>query len=247
MQKDISNYSYIPILNEEECKEVRDNLYALRSYWIKRSYDTPCNFFTLGVATYLDASESQNVNETYHQRLRLYNSILSEYFGCLLEKIRRSLQEYLNSPVTYTKSFALPGFHIFLAPSLSSIPQSEPHFDRQYHFLPWSNALDRIEPISFTLAINLPKSGGGLDSWEVSQYTLNRAYRCGLVHTIENYLKYVSRKEKIFHSYRIGYLFLHTRVFLHRISATQNLTLEDERITLQGHGVRIKGKWILYW
>jgi hypothetical protein len=34
---------------------------------------------------------------------------------------------------------------------------------------------------------------------------------------------------------------------LHRLGRVDKIRDDDERITLQGHGVRINGTWILHW
>ena len=52
---------------------------------------------------------------------------------------------------------------------------------------------------------------------------------------------------KSFHPYERGALSPHSGLLLHRLGQVPKIRDHDERITLQGHGVRINGTWILHW
>ena len=46
--------------------------------------------------------------------------------------------------------------------------------------------------------------------------------------------------------YTVGKLFYHTGHVLHQIIPGYKLQEGDRRITLQGHGIKCDGKWIIY-
>ena len=76
--------------------------------------------------------------------------------------------------------------------------------------------------MSFTLAVALPQSGGGLNVRE-------------------------NRKQVTHIPYHAGRLVLHRGDVLHQIAPTPQVRAGDERITLQGHGVLYRGVWHFYW
>lgn len=63
---------------------------------------------------------------------------------------------------------ALPGFHIFRAHQQFLNPVASMHIDLQHKTLQWQEEL-QVDPetntLSFTLALALPKSGAGLNTW----------------------------------------------------------------------------------
>ena len=47
--------------------------------------------------------------------------------------------------------------------------------------------------------------------------------------------------------YALGELFVHDGDHLHRIAADHPMASGERRLTLQGHGARLDGRWWLYW
>lgn len=162
----------------------------------------------------------------------------------MYERIRAALEEQLGEPVRYTEQFALPGFHIFLGQAIARAAGAPVHFDQQYQFLPWRRTLNPVPPISFTMAVALPRSGGRLDTWNVTPEDVTRWVGLGIEPDL---MKIKDRKFRTFHRYRLGTLALHSGLLLHRIGDVPKIADSDERITLQGHGVRVNGTWILHW
>jgi hypothetical protein len=94
------------------------------------------------------------------------------------------------------------------------------------------------------MPIVLPKAGGGLDSWNVTPNDVTRMVQLGQEPDLD---KVKETKFKSFHPYKLGTLSLHSGLLLHRLGRVEKIRDDDERITLQGHGVRINGTWILHW
>ena len=94
--------------------------------------------------------------------------------------------------------------------------------------------------LSFTLSVALPARGSGLNTWDIryDEYrNLNTAERARLR----------ASQIKEYHPYKLGQAVLHSGLQLHQIAPSQEFEPGDERITLQGHGIRRDGVWQLYW
>jgi hypothetical protein len=82
----------------------------------------------------------------------------------------------------------------------------------------------------------LPYNGGGLEVWRETIASEEIVH--GSLH--ENYEKHIEE-------YSVGRLCIQEGMLRHRIAATKTSRIDDERITLQGHGLRFNGSWVLYW
>ncbi len=208
------------VLTKEECLDLRSSVHRLRPRWIQRYRWVP--FYTLGAASYLDAA--QRGTATYYGLAAEYNPLLRDSFPWLYDRLAAVLRSELRAPVTYAEKLALPGFHVFLDAKLFEYAVARIHRDLQYKLLHWSGE-EGDGPdatLSFTLAVALPESGGGLNVWETESKMTHIAY-CA------------------------GSLVLHFGDVLHQIAPTPRVQPGDERITIQGHGVLRRGAWQLYW
>ena len=59
--------------------------------------------------------------------------------------------------------------------------------------------------------------------------------------------EYVASKEKHYFPYSLGKIVVHKGLMLHQIAPAKDMTIDDERITLQGHGVIADDELRLYW
>lgn len=145
------------------------------------------------------------------------------------------------APARYTEPLALPGFHIDLLDKAFEQAIAPIHFDLQYRLHDWrATDADLDHPISFTLAISLPQHGGGLNTWDIS--LAERRKRAN-----ETPQELAQSCKLVFHAYERGQMALHAGHLLHQIAPGTALQPQDERITLQGHGVYVDGAWRLYW
>jgi hypothetical protein len=236
--------TYLDLLSSEECQAVRTALYAMKDAWIQRNPSNPGFCFTVGPAAYIDACSSPQPEVDYYGRAVHNNTLLDKRFGPIYQRLATTLAEHLHAPVGYADHLAWPGFHIFVGEAIASASRAPAHFDLQFQHLRWPRPLDPGPALAFTLPITLPRAGGGLDVWNITPADLEKAQRRGLVDDLQSYK---TRKIQTFYPYVVGCLALHSGTILHRIGAVSCIEAEDERITLQGHGVKIGGTWILHW
>jgi hypothetical protein len=148
-----------------------------------------------------------------------------------------------------------PWFHIFIGRAIplgNCSSQREDcascHFDLQHEYIPWAQwyaNVDLANTLSFTLPLNLPSRGGGLMYWPDLTVTSMREYirtdRFGDIVTAAHRTLATALR------YTIGNLVLHDGHTLHQMAGVSGISVTDERITLQGHGVFAEGAWRLYW
>lgn len=226
----------LPVLTDQECREIRARIMELRPEWLQRNPYVP--FYTLGAASYMDAARSP---AAYQELARKYNPVLEENFAALYRAVAGKLSEQLQAPVDYARHLALPGFHIYLSSKVFEKPVASIHCDSQYSLHDWSGMdADLSRPISFTLSIALPKNGGGLNTWNLTFPEL-----AGL--SQQEITELTRRRDQSYHPYRTGHLALHSGHIMHQAAPGRDVQPEDERITLQGHGIRAAGVWRLYW
>ena len=223
------------VLGASECGDVAERMMQLSESWIQRA---PVDFYTLGAASYLDGAWDQGC---YQERRKHGNQLLAQSFPRLYETLLSVLTGLIGQ-AQFHPDLALPGFHVFAAkPDQDILPGTSAfaaaggsiHQDLQYtlHTSLWRTygKVDWGSPLSFTLPIELPEAGGGLNVWPGVQLTDRRSDEL---------------PERI--AYRPGSLYWFFKPLLHQIAPLQGVTMNDRRITLQGHGLRCDGVWILY-
>ena len=222
------------VLRLQECEAVRDQVFALKEYWTARSPGG--GFFTLGVASYLDAVER---HDAYVKEAREINPILRAHFDWLCERVRKGFEDLLEQPVSYGEDCALPGFHIFRyqgADLRSDRPSSRAHFDMQ-----WLHAMPGCHPeetLSFTLPIEEPLGGCSLEIWPIHGNAIQPGFDA---------LKYAANCPSQTLRYVRGRMVVHDGLLLHAIGHASIATPQGHRITFQGHGAKVSGTWKLYW
>ena len=229
--------SRLSLLTEQECWEVRSVVQELKDFWLQRNPTLP--FYTLGAASYLDAVEDQ---QDYYSKAQIYNPILRDRLGWLYERLADTLAQSLKAPTSYHDELALPGFHVYLACKLFEQPIASIHCDSQYKLVNWKSPsdIDFAHPISFTLAISLPKFGGGLNTWDLHYQEIIKLSHVEFVQLLKS-------RAKNYHPYQIGQMILHSGHTVHQAAPGKNIQPDDERITLQGHAFFNQGCLELYW
>lgn len=237
-------FDSIPILNPAECARARNAVHALRSHWITRgSPEHP--FHTVGAASYIDAT-SRTPPPRYAEILVETNPVLRDHFRWLYARVMYALSIYLQAEVRTADELALPGFHVWEGLNVPTSSLSI-HFDLQYLSIPWPGVqrADRTRPLSFTLPIALPKAGGGLNSWDLSYEAQAMSFQT--TKRIATFDEMTRNRPPTFHPYAEGVMTLHSGHTLHQIAAVERAEPDDERITLQGHGLYCDGAWTIYW
>jgi hypothetical protein len=241
-------FTYHSVLTEAQCEDVRTTLWGLRDRWIRR--DLSANFYTLGVAAYLDVVYSNDSSKDYYSRLADTNALLMDHFGSLLYRVRDILSDVLNEQVDFAKGLAIPGFHIFLGDAIGRAGEAAPHYDRQYIRLEWPGGYKILRlPLSFTLPVRLPRMGSGLLTWPenaLSDWSSDTNPSPNETATVLRPV-YTEADHTLYYPYKPGLLLLQRGLTLHRIAAPESVEADDERISLQGHAIKCEGRWLLYW
>lgn len=222
----------------EECRGVCDKVHALRSYWTNRGGGF-FPIYTLGSASYLDANN--NDDSTYREKAKALNPILTANFPILYERLVNVLSDIFKMPVAYAEGLGYPGFHIFLSSKMFEKPIASTHFDLQFQSIKWNfNDIDFDHPISFTCPFAMPKSGSGLNYWDIREDKNKKI-------SVQELEKLKAAKETLYYPYELGKLVLHRGLILHQIAPSKDIEPDDERITLQGHGLICDGALRIYW
>jgi hypothetical protein len=226
----------VPVLAADECNIILDKVHSLEAFWIRRAGPP---FFSLGAASYLDAQPGE---ESYYVLARRFNGILRENFGWLYDRAAAVLEKHLNAPIRYVPRFALPGFHIFQSAEAFADSTGWLHCDLQYQTLDWTDyaAPDFSDPLSFTLAVALPNRGGGLQVWNIEHGEIFNK-------SLDEIRGVFKSRESRYEAYRLGEMVVHSGHTVHQIAPMAGMVPGDERVTLQGHGIRSGDMWHLYW
>jgi len=207
----------------ELCAKAASRVRFLSPHWTDRS-----GFWTLGAATYQDDPR------TYPAIAEQKNIVIRRCFFDIIPRSLRVLGEVMNLKILPVgKGFALPGFHIF--DHTSNGVQGRPHIDEPYKRVEWE--FEWTDPFSFTLVLELPKGGGGIDYWpDFTDEQIDLYIAAGTL-PIHKHLEYA-----------VGRLYVHTGLTPHRIANTCDMGKDEWRITLQGHGVvrNSDGKGLVY-
>ena len=228
----------LPVLSGQECRQWVDTILSLKGHWQQRAPGV--DFYTLGAASYLDGPWDGKAYSTARERI---NQLMASSFHGLYRQTCKALSAVLGA-VDFHPRLAMPGFHLFAAkPGQQLLAATAEfarrggsvHFDLQHklHTSLWQEFqhVDWSNPLSFTLSLALPANGGGLRIWPTATLTTTTP---------------APSDPGIEINYRIGELIYFTEPLLHQIAPAVALQPGDQRMTLQGHGLRCDGTWILY-
>jgi hypothetical protein len=238
----------IPVLDLAECERAFQEVCDLRPHWIPRT-PSPPSFFTLGVASYQDLSGivPHVPRQNYYQDAPFFNALILDKFGWLLNRVRSSLECLLGAPAQFSPRLSVPGFHIFDDVAIPRTDIASIHCDLQYKLIDWNDGApppDFTDPISFTLPVKLPKGGGGINGWDLTYEEIGDTMRRYGAFTMADVTKY---RCKTFYPYSLGVMAVHSGHRVHQIGPAADVQQGDQRITLQGHGLRRGAEWVLYW
>ncbi len=233
----------IRLLSVAEARQVVAALDDLQPAWVMR--DGARAFATLGRAAYLDLCGGRHTVEEYRQLAAEQNEILLRHFSPLLERVRSLIEGIVRKKTVLTVDWALPGFHVFTGVGLGGAGSGGAHFDLQFRELLSDVRLHPIQPISFTLALELPQAGSGLRVWPIRPRQLSGKGRSR--DSGEALVEYLARKPSVYVAYDPGCVYVQREPILHCISNGSPIRPVDRRITLQGHGLERGGEIVLYW
>lgn len=236
---DAGPVSEIALLDAGEAAEVAQRVDQMRSYWVQRHPIAP--FFTLGAAAYLDGDKGVAAN--YHNEIARTRALMAERFADLYEKLLQVLRTALDGDCCYHPNYGLPGFHVYLAHPLFEHRMGTKHVDRQFEDTGklGLSQVDLQRQYSMTLALRLPRSGGGLKVWPINGIGLRGVDQTCLAEIS------AAKPRAVLHPYSIGNLALHSGALIHQIAPISELQQDDQRLTLQAHTIWADGRWLVYW
>lgn len=273
--KTSSNFKFgrLPqVLDPLERERLEREVDSLDKLWLNRSTCKPIvPFWTLGAVTYLEGCDDIG---KYHKHRTALNPILKKKFSWMYKILCARLTEELGDLCVVDDMLGLPGFHIFGQKKnvrmterecrLLEQPLASIHTDIQYkeHRCYWKcfEEVDFTNPLSFTMAVTLPRNGGGLFIWDWANFdqemidNFNFQPNEDKVEVLNNkYLwdngstnGYEPTYEPILEKYIEGNLVYFTGHVVHQIAPAKNCHPYDRRITVQGHGLKCDGVWRLY-
>ena len=227
-----------------------------------RQWGTP--FFTSGVyhgymstsTTVVHSHEQRHHGSPVTDRLTYAEGIaatepwLSHKFGALHEKLRSELEKQLSSDVMWMPSMGRPGFHVIYSHVAFSFPVFHLHTDigqllklktKTWPHVglaswPAGKLCELNRQVAFTLPVQLPSAGCGLDFVSTDGCT-GKGQTCTSCARLDSVL------------YELGTLYVHVGALIHQIRPWKYRSADAQRprITLQGFGVRCNRTWYLYW
>lgn len=246
-------FGFIDVLDASQTKKVIETVDNLSDYWFRRKKDTP--FYTLGASTYQDAHHSQ---ESYHSHKQILNPILLENFSWVYDILLTKISENFGK-CELISDIAYPGFHIVghklneeITPEFLKFIKDLnpfPHMDLQYraHERTWNkfNKVDYTDLLSLTLALELPKSGGGLNFWGNVEIDKRQVISKEADEIIHLSMEKIKGKTPNYIEYEVGKLFYHKGHTIHQINKGK-INYGDRRITLQSHAIKCDGIYKIY-
>ena len=233
----IADFRFEAFYTEEDAVNLTQRVLDQKHLWERRNIAMS----TLGTSSYVDGA----VSKIYQQKAAESNPRMLELFGDVEERILKYFQHRApGSTIKFRDNAALPGFHIFECNKLFANPVASVHRDLQFLRLEYGKDehIDFKNTLSFTVALQLPKSGSGLYMIELPKIP-------DLVQILipRPMITAVAEKAKI--EYKVGYITCHNGQTTHMIAPSPWDGTDSYRITIQGHGVYDwkKNTWYMYW
>jgi hypothetical protein len=176
--------------------------------WESRSDQFP--FYTIGKNSYQD-----NIEDYFHNPEDI-NVMLLAKLGDFYEEMLKILSEHEGRQVKLDPGLSIPGFHIFPASYKTKVGPW--HVDIPHEKL----GLGSEHAKAYTVAIEMPRGGGGIDFYKEDE-------------------------EPDHIEYKTGYLYIHDGMLPHRIAGFREVHPGDYRITLQGHIISRYGELVTFW
>ncbi|MDY1548717.1 hypothetical protein [Luteibacter sahnii] len=229
------------------CRAVLDALPKAAGAYVDRYPATPGKFVTYGRAAYLDiCMPDADAQEQYYSKVAASNRVLMDAMGEMYAQLKSVVGGILGAPVTYRPDvLGVPGLHVIRGDAINITQGFGVHFDTQYERLRLPVPMDEdTYPISFTLPLLMPKNGTGLQVYDLNSKDLGRLSDPGETRSLSELAQLCGSR---YLPYSVGTLVFHHGLLGHHAASSAVAGEDDERITVQGHGVLCGGEWILYW
>lgn len=168
----------------------------------------------------------------YTERARAENRALYGHFRLAHERIATFFEYRYGLPVVYAEDLAVPGFHLFSFEAPGEYDPGGWHVDNLASQVPYLSKRrhDITAVVNFTIPFELPDGGSGMDLEDDLPCAAQRGGGAAVTAP-----------------YRTGTMLFTEADYWHRIGVSRCLSPNQRRTTLQGHGVRLDNRWILFW
>lgn len=205
----------IKLLDKDAAAYWADRVKYWRQLWVDRG-----GFYTIGASTYLDDPE------VYPAIAKARNFNTKTTLAGLWHPLTEALpKHWVPNRAVHHPYTGFMGVHIFTPETNGT--QGHPHIDEPFTRIDWGQHFSN--PFSFTLALEMPKAGGGLDFWPNATDE-----------QIEDYIEEDTLPEHDHIRYAEGFLYVHDGLTPHRIANCGDMEEGEHRITVQGHGVTLE-------
>lgn len=239
----------IQMLTERQCRIARKVVDDMADVWISRH--PAMQFYTLGMATYLDSQEE------YRAKKNEYNEYLNGNFSWLYSIVMASLEDIIGE-CRLEEDLAFPGFHIVghkpgvdnsdaTINLMKKVQTSTAHIDGVLE--PNLDVLeDKYSQVvkdsltSVTVPIEIPGGGAGICIWNDENWAADE----GFAHSIQSLYRNNKYGIPTVQEYVEGQGFIFLGDTLHQMAPAIDPTPEDRRITLQAHAVLCDDIWRLF-
>ena len=163
---------------------------------------------------------------TYAEEAKATNALLYATYRTLYDRVADFFEQRYGLPVDFVDELAIPGFHLMIYPQRGRLEGGGWHFDQVHQQVPYfAERPDEIEAIvNFTLPLAVPSGGTGMDIMEPGE-----------------------TQRQVYVAYRPGVVLFNECELFHRIGASVCREAGESRLTMQGHGVRFRGRVLLFW
>jgi hypothetical protein len=168
----------------------------------------------------------------YTARAQAENRLLYRHFRLAHDRVAEFFERRYGVPVVFAEDLAVPGFHEFSFGAAGNYGAGGWHYDMLHAQVPYlARHAGEIEGVvNFTVPIETPSGGTGMDLEDDSSDSPGPG---GGIRVRAPYLP--------------GVMVFNEAEYWHRIGASLCLGDGERRVTLQGHGIRFRGRWLLFW
>jgi hypothetical protein len=212
-----------------EVTRIREAVDTVPARFRHRREDSPGEqaLITIGAPLY----RNRDVLDEYRAAARSSNRELYRHFRLAHERIAAFFEHRYGVPVVYAEDLAVPGFHVFSFEYPGSFPGGGWHMDGMAFQVPFfADRRAEIEGVlNFTVPFEIPDGGSGMNFEDSIPGSLTPGG--GAAVTLP---------------FRPGAMLFTEADHWHRIGDSHCLS-PGRRITMQGHGLRFRGRWVLFW
>jgi hypothetical protein len=192
----------------------------------EKCWHSDSGLITIGRPLY----RSRDCMTEYVEQARTVNALLYSTYRWLYDRVADYFEDRYGLPVDFAAELAVPGFHLMMYDGAGRFEGGGWHVDQVAHQAPYfAGRIDELDGIlNFTLPLAVPSGGTGMD---IAEPEAEGGRAGGLVHV----------------PYRPGVVLFNECEVFHRIGASVCRQAGELRLTMQGHGVRHRGRVLLFW